>query len=424
MFTLGYSFRPWRGEKAIADGPSIRRYIEDTARDHGVAGQIRYNHRVVGASWSTPDARWTVRAERTDTGETVEIVCRFLYMCTGYYRYDRAYAPEFEGADDFEGPVVHPQHWPQDLDHAGARIVVVGSGATAVTLVPALARDAEHVTMLQRTPAYVIAVPARDPIADALRRRLPPSTSYALIRRKNILIMQLNYHLSRKAPDVMRALIRRGVVMRLPPGFDVATHFSPPYDPWDQRLCLAPDGDLFTAIRDGRASILTDRIDRFTAKGVLLASGDELVADIVVTATGLVMVPLGGASLDVDGRPVEPGSTVAYKGMMFSGVPNLATAIGYTNASWTLKCDLVSEYLCRLITYMDEHGYRSVTPVRPPAGQPLLPLLELTSGYVRRAEAILPKQGSRYPWRVHQNYFRDRRLYGKGSLVDAGVTFR
>jgi monooxygenase len=424
MFTLGYSFRPWAGEMSIADGASIRQYIGDTAREHGVDRRIRYHHRVVSASWSTPDARWTVRAERTDTAETVRLRCRFLLMCTGYYRYDRGHRPEFPGLQDFQGVLVHPQQWPEDLDYAGRRVVVIGSGATAVTLVPALARDAEHVTMLQRTPSYVISLPARDRFADALRRRLAAPAAAAVLRRKNILLTQLNYQLSRRAPTAMRGLIRRGLVAQLPAGFDVATHFTPPYQPWDQRLCVAADGDLFASVREGRASIVTDRIERFTPRGLLLASGDELPADVVVTATGLSLLVLGGARLDVDGRPVDPGTTVAYKGMMLSGLPNLAMAVGYTNASWSLKCDLISEYACRLLTYMDEHGYRSVTPNRPPAGDPLVPFLNLQSGYVKRAEALLPKQGSRSPWRVHQNYYKDRRLYAKSPLADAGVTFR
>jgi monooxygenase len=424
MFTLGYSFRPWAGDRSIADGASIRTYIEDTAREYGIDRQIRYHHRVSRASWSTSPARWTVHAQRADTGEAVRIGCRFLYMCTGYYRYDQGHTPRFEGIDDYEGVVVHPQQWPSDLDYGGAKVVVIGSGATAVTLVPALAGEAEHVTMLQRTPTYIISLPARDAIADALRRRLPPRLAYSIVRRKNIVLTQLNYQLSRKTPDLMKGLIRRGLFRNLPPDFDLATHFTPPYQPWDQRLCLVPDGDLFATVRERKASIVTGRIERFTPKGILLTSGDELPADIVVTATGLALLVLGGTTLDVDGVPVEPSTTVGYKGMMFSGVPNMAMALGYTNASWSLKCDLISGYVCRLLTYMDERGYRSVIPNRPPADQPLLPFVDLQSGYVKRAEAMLPKQGSRYPWRVHQNYFKDRKLYGKAPLADAGVTFR
>src|SRR4051794_653895 len=296
MFTLGYAFRPWTGEASIADGASIRRYIEDTAREHGIDRQIRYHHRLVSASWSTPDARWTARLERSDTGETVEISCRFLYLCTGYYRYDEGHRPGWAGIEDFEGRIVHPQHWPADLDHAGAKVVVVGSGATAVTLVPSLAATAEHVTMLQRTPSYIVALPSRDALAAALRRRLPPRTAYRLVRGKNVLLTQAGYQLSRRAPRLMKRLVRRGLVRNLPPDFDVATHFTPPYDPWDQRLCVVPDGDLFRAVSAGKASIVTDRVERFTPKGLLLASGDELPADVVVTATGLEMLAFGGAT--------------------------------------------------------------------------------------------------------------------------------
>ncbi|HYJ75324.1 MAG TPA: NAD(P)/FAD-dependent oxidoreductase [Kineosporiaceae bacterium] len=428
MFTLGYAFRPWTGEASIADGASIRRYIADTAGEYGIDRQIRYHHRLVSAAWSTPEARWTARVERTDpdagTTDTVEIACRFLYLCTGYYRYDEGHRPSWEGVEDYEGRIVHPQHWPEDLDTTGARVVVVGSGATAVTLVPALAATAGHVTMLQRTPSYIVSLPARDPFARTLRRRLPAKAAYRIVRGKNVLFTQASYQLSRRAPALMKRLVRRGLVRHLPPDLDLATHFTPPYDPWDQRLCVVPDGDLFRALGEGKASVVTDRIVRFTPKGILLASGEELAADVVVTATGLEMLAFGGATFDVDGEPVDVSRTVAYKGMMFSGVPNLALALGYTNASWSLKCDLISAYVCRLLTFMDERGYRSVTPNRPPADQPLRPFVDLRSGYVRRAEAMLPKQGSSYPWRVHQNYFRDRRLFSRAPLADAGVTFR
>jgi len=426
MFTLGYAFRPWTDAKAIADGPSIRRYIEDTAREYRVDEAIRYHHGVVRASWSSADARWTVRALRGDTGETVLLTCRFLYMCTGYYRYDAGYTPDFEGAGDYEGLVVHPQRWPQDLDLEGKQVVVIGSGATAVTLVPALAGrvgDEGHVTMLQRTPSYIASLPSQDALADRLRARLPARRAYTLIRWKNVLATMASYQLSRRAPRAMKALLRRGLVRQLPPDFDLETHFTPPYDPWDQRLCLVPDGDLFAAVRSGRAEIVTDRIERFTAKGLLLASGEELPADVVVTATGLALRIFGGAAFEVDGHPVDPATTVGYKGMMFSGVPNLAMALGYTNASWTLKCDLIAEYVCRLLDHMDRNGYRVVLPVEPPADVARRPIIDLTSGYVQRAIATLPAQGSRAPWRVHQNYLRDRTLYRRSPLEDEGVAF-
>jgi monooxygenase len=426
MFTLGYAFRPWTDAKAIADGPSIRRYIEHTAREYRLEQAIRYHHGVVGASWSSADARWTVRVLRGDTGETLQLTCRFLYICTGYYRYDAGYTPGFEGAGDYEGLVVHPQQWPQDLDLEGKQVVVIGSGATAVTLVPALAArvgDDGHVTMLQRTPSYIASLPSRDALADRLRARLPAQRAYTLIRWKNVLVTMASYQLSRRAPRAMKALLRRGLVGQLPPDFDLETHFTPPYDPWDQRLCLVPDGDLFAAIRSGRAEVVTDRIERFTAKGLLLASGEELAADVVVTATGLALRIFGGATFEVDGRPVDPATTVGYKGMMFSGVPNLVMALGYTNASWTLKCDLIAEYVCRLLDHMDRNGYRVVLPVEPPADVARRPIIDLTSGYVQRAIATLPAQGSRAPWRVHQNYLRDRRLYRRSPLDDEGVVF-
>ena len=422
MFTLGFSFMPWEDAKAIADGPSIRRYIETTAHEHGVGELVRFGHAVESASWSTPDACWTVRARRG--GELVQLTCSFLYMCTGYYRYSSGHTPSFEGLEDFEGQVVHPQHWPDDLDVAGRRVVVVGSGATAVTLVPSLATDAEHVTMLQRTPSYIVSLPSRDPLADRLRQHLPARRAYDVVRWKNVLLTMGSYQLSRRAPRAMKALVRKGLIKELPPDFDVATHFTPPYDPWDQRLCVVPDGDLFAAVRSGRASVVTGQIERFTPKGLLLRSGDELAADVVVTATGLVVQVLGGARLDVDGRVVEPAQTVAYKGMMFSGVPNMAMAMGYTNASWTLKCDLIAEYVVRLLDHMDRRGYRSVTPVEPPASMPRRPFIDLTSGYIQRALAHIPSQAARAPWRVHQNWLLDRRLYRRSPLEDEGVVFR
>jgi cation diffusion facilitator CzcD-associated flavoprotein CzcO len=424
MFTLGFSFRPWEDPKAIADGASIRRYIERTARDCGVADAVRYGHTVESASWSSAQACWTVRARRSGTGEVVETTCGFLYMCTGYYRYSAGYTPAFEGAEDYEGTVVHPQHWPEDLDVSGKKVLVIGSGATAVTLVPALAGTAEHVTMLQRTPTYIVSLPSRDPLADRLRRRLPAQRAYELIRWKNVLVTMAGYQLSRRAPGVMKSLVRRGLLRELPPDFDLATHFTPPYDPWDQRLCVVPDGDLFAAVRRGTASVVTGVIDRFTAKGVLLRAGDELPADVVVTATGLDVQVLGGARIEVDGRVVDPGATVGYKGMMFSGIPNMAMAMGYTNASWTLKCDLIAEYVVRLLDHMERRGYRSVTPVEPPASVPRRPFIALTSGYIQRALAHIPSQGDRAPWRVHQNWLLDRRLYRRSPVEDEGVVFR
>jgi monooxygenase len=422
MFTLGYSFRPWRDPEAIADGPSILRYIRETARDHGVDRKIRFGHRVLSARWSTPNARWTVVAERADTGERVELTCDFLFACTGYYRYDEGYTPDFEGADRFRGRIVHPQHWPEDLDYTGKRVVVIGSGATAVTLVPAMAERAAHVTMVQRSPSYVISLPARDGFADAVRRRLPAKTAYAIVRWKNVLMQMLSFAVSRRAPNFARKLVRGWNEGQLPEGYDVDKHFNPRYDPWDQRLCLVPDGDLFAAIGSGRASVATDRIRAFTERGLELESGAELETDVIVTATGLNLLFLGGLELAVDGDDVEIPEAVAYKGMMLCGVPNMAMTLGYTNASWTLKCDLVAQYACRLINHMDEAGYAFCTPQRPDPSRPTEPIIDLKSGYVRRSIEMLPKQGASQPWRLHQNYLRDVRMLKRGPLDDA-MTF-
>ncbi len=417
MFTLGYAFRPWTAPKAIADGATIRAYIRDTAREHGVDALIRFGQRVEAASWSTAAARWTVT---TASGAT--LTCSFLYLCTGYYRYDEGYTPALPGLSAFAGPVVHPQHWPAGLDVTGRRVVVIGSGATAVTLVPALAGDAAHVTMLQRSPGYVLSVPARDRLADALRRRLPARLAYRIVRWKNTRAGALTYLLSRRAPRLMRALLRRGVRRRLPAGYAVDTHFAPRYDPWDQRLCLVPDGDLFAAIASGRASVVTDTVAGFAPDAVRLGSGGSLPADVVVTATGLNLLALGGIRLTVDGAEVDVPRTVAYKGMMLSGVPNMALTLGYTNASWTLKADLVAEYVVRLLDHLDTSGRRIATPVTPPDG-PREPLIGLRSGYVLRSVDQLPRQGARAPWRLHQNYPRDVRLLRHGAVADEGIRF-
>jgi cation diffusion facilitator CzcD-associated flavoprotein CzcO len=419
MFTLGYSFRPWEDAKAIADGPSILRYIRDTAREHGVERAIRFGQRVVRAEWSTANARWTVEVERFETGDTMTLTCGFLYACTGYYRYDEGFTPSFEGIERFGGKIIHPQHWPEDLDYAGERVVVIGSGSTAVTLVPSLAEHAEHVTMLQRSPSYIVALPALDPVAAALHRRLPAKAAYSIIRWKNARLMMLNYKLCRRAPRLMRRLISSGVARRLPAGYDIDTHFNPLYEPWDQRLCLAPDGDLFDAVSDGRASIVTDEIETFTESGLKLASGEELAADVIVTATGLNLLALGGLQLAIDGVEVELSRIVAYKGVMLCGVPNLAMTFGYTNASWTLKADLVATYVGRLLAYMDEHGYASGTPRAPDPSLPRRPFVDLKSGYVLRSADTLPRQVATTPWRLNQNYFRDIPLLKRGPVDDA-----
>jgi monooxygenase len=417
MFTLGYRFRPWTEPKAIADGPSILRYIHDTADEFDVQRLIRLNHAVHSANWSSAEARWTVEVHRADTDESVRFSCAFLYVCTGYYRYDEGFSPQFPGVDRFGGPVIHPQHWPEDLDVTDKRVVVIGSGATAVTLVPTLAEAAAHVTMLQRSPTYIASRPARDPIADRLRAWLPQKLAYAIVRWKNALQGMATFGISRRHPEFMKSLLRKAAIKQLPDGYAVDTHFAPTYNPWDQRMCLVPDGDLFTAIRDGRASIVTDQIDTFTETGIRLRSGAELPADIVVSATGLNLLAIGGMELSIDGREVNLSETVSYKGMMLSGVPNFAWTVGYTNASWTLKADLVAEYVCRLLAHMDRNGYAAITPDASHV-RAEIPLLDLASGYVQRSMDQLPKQGDRTPWRLYQNYVRDVRLLRRGPIDD------
>jgi monooxygenase len=423
MYTLGYRFRPWPDARSIADGPSILEYVKDTARRDGIDEKIRFHHRVVRAEWSSEDARWTVEAFREDTGEPVRLTCGFLFMCSGYYRYDEPHTPEFEGGERFRGPIVHPQFWSEDIDYADKRVVVIGSGATAVTLVPALAERAAHVTMLQRSPSYVVALPWEDPIARVLRRVLPAKAVYPIVRWKNVLLTTLVFQLSRRRPRFVKGLIRKAAERQLPKGYDIDTHFRPDYNPWDQRMCLVPDGDLFRAIGKGSASVVTDHIDTFTEDGIRLASGEELEADLIVTATGLNLVPLGGMEMAVDGREIALPETVGYKGMMLSGVPNLAVALGYTNASWTLKCDLTCEYVCRLINYMDEHGYAQATPNNSDPSITTEPFIDFTSGYVLRAIDKFPKQGSKAPWRLYQNYARDIVALRYGSLDDGAMEF-
>jgi monooxygenase len=423
MYTLGYSFKPWTDAKAIADGPSILSYIRETAVESGCEQKIRLHHRVVRAEWSTAQARWSVEAERGDTGETVQLSCSFLLNCTGYYRYDEGYTPEFPGIERFGGEVVHPQHWPQDLDYTDKRVVVIGSGATAVTLVPAMSERAAHVTMLQRSPSYIVARPAEDGLANGLRRYVGARLAYPIVRWKNVLLTMASFQLSRRWPRVVKAAIRKGVQRQLPVGYDVDTHFKPSYGPWDQRLCLVPDGDLFAAVKNGHASVVTDRIDTFTERGLRLASGAELEADVIVTATGLNLLALGGIQLTVDGRDIDLAQTTSYKGMMLSGVPNFAFALGYTNASWTLKCDLTCEYVCRLLNHMDEHGLTRCMVREPDPSVEQLPFIDFSSGYVLRSIDRFPKQGSRAPWRLYQNYARDIVSLKYGSLEDEAMEF-
>jgi monooxygenase len=415
MQTLGYRFKPWTGEKSLADGPSILAYVRETAAESGIDAHIRYGHRVVGADFSTPDARWTVRVEGREP-----ISCDVLLVCSGYYRYDEGYTPRFEGREDFAGQIVHPQFWPEDIDYAGKRVVVIGSGATAVTLVPALAQTgAGHVTMLQRSPTYILSLPDEDAIANALRRRLGDRRGYRVTRWKNVAVATALYQLSQRFPRGMRRLFRAGAIRQLPAGYAVDTHFNPRYGPWDQRLCLVPNGDLFRSISEGDAEVVTAEIDRFTERGVRLCDGREIEADIIVTATGLNLLVFGGAELSVDGSKVELPQTMAYKSMMLSGVPNMVFTVGYTNISWTLKADLVAEYACRLINHMDANGHRIAVAPRDPAIAER-PFLDFEPGYVLRSLDSLPKQGETPPWRLSMSYVIDV-IKVRREPVDDGV---
>ena len=418
MFTLSYPFRPWRGSRAIADGPAILDYLRETAREHGLEDAIRFHSRVVAAEWSSEDARWTVEVQG---GE--RLTCGFLFSCTGYYRYDEGYTPQFAGIERFGGEIAHPQFWPEDVDVAGRRVVVIGSGATAVTMIPALAERAEHVTMLQRSPSYVISLPAMDPLAGMLERVLPDGLSYRFTRWKNMRLGLAIYGFSRRRPAAMRKLIRNANKRMLPPGFDVDTHFNPSYDPWDQRMCIVPDADLFEAIGGGRVSIVTDRIQTFTETGLALESGAKLEADLIVTATGLKMVPIGAIRLGVDGEHVALDKAVAYRGMQLSGVPNMAFAFGYTNQSWTLGADLTSAQVCKLLNHMERNGYTHCTPRAGDPAATAVPFADLSSGYILRAIDKFPKQGTMTPWRREQNYARNRRELQRLTFDDPALEF-
>jgi monooxygenase len=426
MQTLGYAFAPWKGVQAIADGPSILRYVRQTGAEYGVEERVRLHSRVVSADYDSGDCAWTVQIQSTNGShppETTEMRCSFLLMCTGYYRYDEGYTPPFAGIDRYRGTLVHPQHWPEQLDYAGRRVVVIGSGATAITLVPAMARTAAHVTMLQRSPSYVISLPSVDPLDTLARRLLPEMLAYQLVRWKNVALMALSYQLSQRRPRLVKALIRRGVRSQLPEDFDVDTHFAPRYDPWDQRMCVARDADLFKALHAGTASIVTDRIETFTERGLKLAGGAELEADVIVTATGLRLQAIGGTTLSVDGVARQLPDTLAYRGMMLSSVPNFALTIGYTNASWTLKADLTADYVCRVLNHMAAHGYRQCMPAPDPQGVTRRPLLDLASGYVQRSVKELPAQGSKRPWQMRQNYPLDMLDIRRAALEDGVLTF-
>ncbi|MGO4444441.1 flavin-containing monooxygenase [Mycobacterium sp. 2YAF39] len=422
MFTLGFRFKPWTSEKAIADGPSIMSYLKETVAEFGIDKHIRYGQRVLGADWSDADNRWTVRIE-TD-GQERQITASFLFAASGYYNYDQGFSPEFAGSDEFDGTIIHPQHWPEDLDYTGKKIVVIGSGATAVTLIPALANSgAGHVTMLQRSPTYIGALPDVDPFTVRTNKALPEKPAYVLNRWKSILAQSAQYRLSRRFPKFMRKTLMTMAQRRLPEGYDVEKHFGPKYNPWDERLCLAPNGDLFKTIRHGKADVVTDTIERFTKSGIKLSSGEELAADIIVTATGLNLQLFGGAEISRNGVPIELNDTMAFKGMMLTHMPNMAFTIGYTNASWTLKADLVSEFVCRVLNYMDAKGYETVEPQHPGNSVDERPLMDFTPGYVLRALDYLPKAGHVAPWRLKQNYLLDIGLIRRGKVDDEALKF-
>lgn len=421
MFTLGYAFRPWRQAKAIADGPSIREYVHETAAEYGIDKRIRFNNWVTEVSWSSDEAQWTVTA--AGQGGVRRFTCDFLWMCSGYYRYSEGHTPEFEGRDRFKGEIVHPQKWPEQFDYAGKRVVVIGSGATAVTLIPSMAEQAAHVVMLQRSPTYMFAMPATSPLANFLQRFLPRSWTYWLMRWQRILLQQIMYKRVRARPKEAAERLIEMVRERLPEGYDVEKHFKPAYNPWDQRLCLVPDDDLFESIKSGKASVVTEEIDKFSEKGILLKSGEELEADVIVTATGLSLEWLGGADVIVDGEKIDIGETLTYRGMMYSGVPNLVSVFGYLNASWTLRADLISEYVCRLLNYMRRNGYAEARPVNHDPDMPREPYADFTSGYFLRAIDKLPKQG-RPPWRHPQDYARDVFAMRYGRIADGVLEFR
>ncbi len=423
MYTLGYTFHPWHQPKAIADGPSILAYIHEVAAKYGIDQKIRYQQRMCGASWSSADEHWTVDIECSN-GERKQMNCRFLYMCTGYYDYEQGYQPQWPGIERFRGRIVHPQQWDAALDYSGKSVIVIGSGATAVTLVPALAQRAKHVTMLQRSPSYIVSLPAEDKLANRLRRFLPGKLAYLLTRWKIILLNLLFYNLARRRPNFVKRQIIKGVHKELGADPDLDKHFTPNYNPWDQRLCLVPDSDLFKAIKSGSVSVVTDQIQNFSENGVCLASGQELSADIVVTATGLVMKLAKGGAFVVDGQTIDLAKTMNYKGAMLSDVPNMVFAFGYTNASWTLKCELTARYVCRLLKYMDAHGYGQCTPRRADPTVREEPIVSFSSGYVQRALASLPRQGSKRPWKLYQNYLLDLLTMQFGSLNDGSMEFR
>jgi monooxygenase len=421
MYTLGYAFKPWTEAKAIADGPSILNYVRQTAAEHGIDRKIRYGHMVKRASWSTADAAWTVEAEVA--GKVQRFTCNFLFLCGGYYSYEGGYTPDFPCVESFKGALVHPQKWPAGLDYAGKKVVVIGSGATAVTLVPEMAKTAAHVTMLQRSPTYVVSRPAEDKMANSLRKWLPGKLAYDIVRWRNVLFGMYFFKMAREKPAAVKANILKMVREQLGPDYDVDKHFTPTYNPWDQRLCLVPDADMFQQIKAGRASVVTDHIETFTETGIRLKSGEELEADVVVSATGLVLEVWNGMEIVVDGTRVDASTTLSYKGMMYEGVPNMASAFGYTNASWTLKCDLTCEYVCRVLNHLKATGRRQAVPVNDDPSVTFEPWLDFSSGYVQRAMAKFPKQGNKTPWKLNQNYALDLMSLRYAKLEDGVLRF-
>jgi len=421
MHTLGYNFKPWKKPRAIADGPTILAYLQEAAEEYEIVPHIRFNHLVRRLSWSSGDALWTVEADCEE--RSLSFTARHVMLCAGYYRYSAGYTPEFAGLSRFKGTLIHPQFWPKDLDYAGKRVIVIGSGATAVTLVPAMADKAEHVTMLQRSPTYMLSLPAVDAVANWLRKHLPLNLAYRLTRWKNVVSQRIFFNAARAFPEQTRNWLLKLIREQLGPEYDLA-HFTPRYNPWDERLCVVPDNDLFAAIKVGKVSVITDHIDTFTDTGLKLRTGRELEADIIITATGLELQFAGAAEVRVDERPIEIGKAVMYKGIMFSGVPNLASVFGYTNASWTLRADLLAEYFCRLINFMDAHAYVEARPKDPDPRMPVKPFGNLMSGYFKRAEDRLPRQGMKGPWRNPQNYAFDIFRFRFGAIEDGVLEFR
>ena len=423
MHTLGFSFKPWTEAKSIADGPSILQYLKQTVAQFGIDKNIRYGQLVTQAQWSTDDAQWTVTSTNKATGVSSTITCSFLFMCSGYYSYKKGHTPEFAGRERFKGTVVHPQEWPLDLDYAGKRVVVIGSGATAVTIVPSMADKAAHVTMLQRSPTYMVSRPDHDVMANRMRKVLPEKMAYNLTRIKNTWRQQLVYNKTRTDPDKVKQLLLGGIKMELGADYDIAKHFTPSYNPWDQRLCLVPNGDFFKSMREGKASVVTDHITSFTETGIQLASGEHLDADIIVTATGLELVTLGEMDFFVDGNQVDFAKTWTYKGFAYSDIPNMASTFGYINASWTLRSDLTAEYVCRLLNHMRKKGVAQCTPrLRDQDGSMKeRPWIDgFSSGYMQRMMHRMPRQGDHEPWINPQNYRRDKKMF-KHSPIDDGV---